>query len=42
MRAAFSKAEIEFDIASRFGDAFKVHEKAVVETFPPALRNLML
>src|SRR5215213_1829039 len=32
MRAAISKAEIEFDLASRFSDAFKVHEKAVVET----------
>src|SRR5215218_5060651 len=32
MRAAVSKAEIEFDLASRFSDAFKVHEKAVIET----------
>jgi hypothetical protein len=32
MRAAVSKAEIEFDLASRFSDAFKVHEKAAVET----------
>src|SRR5215213_8370162 len=32
MRAAVSKAEIEFDLASRFSDAFKVHEKVVVET----------
>lgn len=32
MRAAVSKAEIEFDLASRFSDAFKVHEKAIVET----------
>ena len=32
MKAAFSKAELEADITSRFGDAFKVHEKAVVET----------
>src|SRR5215218_5783216 len=32
MKAAFSKAELEADIASRFGDAFRIHEKAVVET----------
>lgn len=32
MRAAISKAEIEFDMASRFADAFKVQEKPVVET----------
>lgn len=32
MRAAFSKAELESDIASRFGDVFKLHEKPVVET----------
>lgn len=32
MKAALSKAELESDIASRFGDVFKVHEKAVVET----------
>lgn len=31
MKAAFSKAELESDIASRFGDVFKLHEKAVVE-----------
>ena len=32
MRAALSKAEIEFDLASRFSDAFKVHEKPAIET----------
>ena len=32
MRAAFSKAELESDIASRFGDVFKLHEKTTVET----------
>ena len=32
MRAAVSKAEIEFDLASRFSDAFKIHEKPAVET----------
>jgi hypothetical protein len=41
MRAATSKAEkIEFDIASRFGDAFKVHEKAVVETLSTGIEEL--
>src|SRR5678816_3113044 len=32
MRAAFSKAELESDIASRFGDVFKLHEKTTLET----------
>jgi hypothetical protein len=32
MKAAISKAELQSDIAKRFADAFKVHEKAVVET----------
>jgi hypothetical protein len=32
MKAAFSKAELESNIASRFGDAFKLHQKPVVET----------
>jgi recA bacterial DNA recombination protein len=32
MKAAISKIELEADMASRFGDAFRVHEKAVVET----------
>src|SRR5688572_8630146 len=27
MRAALSKAEIESEVSSRFGDAFKLHEK---------------
>ena len=31
MRAAFSKAEIESDIASRFGSAFQPHEKRPTE-----------
>jgi len=31
MRAAFSKAEIETEIASRFGSAFKLHEKGPAE-----------
>ena len=32
MRAAISKAEIQADIATRFGDAFRVQGKTVVET----------
>jgi len=32
MKAAFSKAELQAEIATRFGDAFRVHEKTVVET----------
>ena len=32
MKAALSKAQLEADIGSRFGDAFKIHDKAVVET----------
>lgn len=32
MKAAISKAELASDIAKRFGDAFKIHEKALVET----------
>lgn len=32
MRNALSKAEIESNIASRFGDAFKLHEKSPAET----------
>ena len=31
MRAAFSKAEIESEITSRFGSAFKLHEKRPAE-----------
>ena len=32
MRSALSKAEIESDIAGRFGDAFKLHDKSPAET----------
>jgi len=32
MKAALSKPEIQAEIAGRFGDAFRIHEKAVVET----------
>lgn len=40
MRAAISKAEIEFDISSRFADAFKVQEKAVVETLSTGIKEV--
>lgn len=39
MRAA-SKAEIESDIATRFGEAFKVQEKAVVETLSTGIAEV--
>lgn len=32
MRSALSKAEIESNIADRFGDAFRIHEKVAPET----------
>jgi recombination protein RecA len=32
MKAAFSKAELAAEMGSRFGDAFRIHEKTVVET----------
>jgi hypothetical protein len=40
MKAAFSKAEFESDIASRFGDAFRIHEKAVVETLSTGIEEI--
>lgn len=40
MKAVFSKAELEADIARRFGDAFKVHEKAVVETISTGIEEV--
>ena len=40
MKAAFSKAEFESDIARRFGDAFKIHEKAVVETLSTGIEEI--
>ena len=40
MKAAFSKAELEADMASRFGDAFRVHEKAVVETLSTGVSDI--
>jgi recombination protein RecA len=40
MKAAISKAELEADIASRFGDAFKIHENAVVETLSTGVTEI--
>lgn len=40
MKAAFSKAELESEIASRFGDAFKIHEKSVVETLSTGIGEI--
>ena len=40
MKAAFSKAELESDIARRFGDAFKVQEKPVVETLSTGIEEM--
>ncbi|HEX6716783.1 MAG TPA: hypothetical protein VF088_06710 [Pyrinomonadaceae bacterium] len=40
MKAAFSKAELEANIASRFGDAFKIHEKPVVETLSTGVSEI--
>ena len=40
MKAALSKAELEADIASRFGDAFRIHQKPVVETLPTGVTEV--
>jgi hypothetical protein len=40
MRAAFSKAEIESEINSRFGLAFKLHEKKPVEVISTGLLQI--
>ncbi len=40
MRAAFSKAEIETEIASRFGSAFKLHEKAPAELLSAGIAQI--
>ena len=37
MRAAFSKTEIESEITSRFGSAFKLHEKRPAEVISTGL-----
>lgn len=40
MRAALSKSEIETEIASRFGNAFKLHEKGPAEVLPTGLSQI--
>lgn len=40
MRAAFSKAEIESEIASRFGSAFKQHEKRPAEVISTGIPQI--
>ena len=40
MKAAISKAELEADIASRFGDAFRIHEKTVIETLSTGVAEI--
>ncbi len=40
MKAALSKTELEANLASRFGDAFRVHEKAVVETLSTGVSEI--
>lgn len=40
MKAAISKVELEANLASRFGDAFRVHEKAVVETLSTGVSEI--
>ena len=40
MRAALSKAEIETEIASRFSDAFKLHEKAPAEVLSSGIPQI--
>jgi hypothetical protein len=40
MKAAFSKAELESNIARRFGNVFKIHEKAVGETLSTGIEEV--
>ena len=40
MKAAFSKTEFEAGMVSRFGDAFRVHEKPVVETLSTGVSEI--
>ena len=40
MKVAFSKTEFEASMASRFGDAFRIHEKAVVETLSTGVSEI--
>jgi hypothetical protein len=42
MKAAVSKVELESDMASRFGDAFRLHEKSVVETLSSGIDEIDL
>jgi|SRR4030095_4414298 hypothetical protein len=42
MRAVLSKTEIEADIATRFGDAFRVQEKSVVQTLSTGIAEVNL
>ncbi|HEU4873549.1 MAG TPA: hypothetical protein VFT44_10650, partial [Pyrinomonadaceae bacterium] len=42
MKAAVSKLELESDMASRFGDAFRLHEKSVVETLSSGIDEIDL
>jgi hypothetical protein len=40
MRAALSKAEIETEVAARFGDAFKLHEKGPAEALSSGIPQI--
>ena len=40
MKAAVSKLELESDMASRFGDAFRLQEKSVVETLSSGIDEI--
>src|ERR1044071_9566449 len=40
MKAAFSKTEFEAKLVSRLGDAFRVHEKPVVETLSTGVSEI--
>ena len=40
MKAAVSKVELESDMASRFGDAFRLHERSVVETLSSGIDEI--
>ena len=40
MKAALSKLELQAEIAGRFGDAFRIHEKAVVETLSTGVAEI--
>jgi len=40
MRVALSKAEIETEVASRFGDAFKIHEKGPAEVLSSGIPQI--